>query len=237
MVSSGDKTPMDEKTKATFIELDRYLRKASVARIGGFRPPDDPSTSWFGGRGVGLPGEQLPRYKGREMFPLLQVNVDELPHVPDALKGVKLFIVFQNREEIPFNKSHGDGWLIREYASLEGLVLLPRPAREMPVRPFPIRWELVEDEAPGWEDAWELVDLTLVNESEAASDFFFEKYQNYPGTKIGGYPTEVQHGVGIEGFVFQIGSEEKPHWMWADNGIAYYSKAPGGEWRFSCQFL
>ena len=43
---------MDEKARATFTKLNRYLRKASVARIGGFRPPDDPNTSWFGGRGI-----------------------------------------------------------------------------------------------------------------------------------------------------------------------------------------
>lgn len=27
---------------------------------------------------------------------------------------------------------------------------------------------------------------------------------------------EIQHGVGIEDFVFQVGSEEKVNWMWAD---------------------
>ncbi|MCZ6412879.1 DUF1963 domain-containing protein, partial [Cronobacter sakazakii] len=58
----------------------------------------------------------------------------------------------------------------------------------------------------------------------------------YRGTKDGGYPLQIQHGVGIQDFVFQVGSEEKVNWMWADNGIGYFHKSPEGLWTFSCQF-
>ena len=67
-------------------------------------------------------------------------------------------------------------------------------------------------------------------------DSFFEDFNRYRGTKVGGFPTEIQHGVGIEEFVFQVGSEEKVNWMWADNGIGYFHRSSEGEWRFSCQF-
>jgi hypothetical protein len=231
---------VDERVRAIFEVLDEHLRKASVAKIGGFRPPEDPVSSWFGGRGVGLPGERLPRYGDREMFPLLQVRVDELPYVPEGLAGVRLFVVFQDREEIAFDKPHGEGWLIREYGSLEGLAPLPEPAEEAIVRPFPMRWELVEDEAPDWEDAQELVDINPLVEDSAAFDQlleqFHDRYGNHPGTKVGGYPSTIQHGAGTEGFVFQIGSEEKPRWVWVDDGVAHYHKSTEGEWRFSCQF-
>lgn len=227
---------MNNEAHRILEELKQQGRKISVAQIGGFRPPEDPRTSWFGGRGVGLPGELLPTYRGREMFPLLQVNLTELPVVPPQLAGLKLFTLFLNREEIPFDQPHGEGWLIREYSETEDLVSLPPAAEPPAVRPFPIQWHLAEDERPGWEDAWEIIDLKAVHEDEEASAYFFEKLKNYPGTKIGGYPTEVQHAVGLEGFVFQVGSEEKPQWMWADNGIGYFFKEPEGQWRFECQF-
>ncbi len=225
---------MTDKIEDTFGKLDKCLKRASIAQIGGFRPPNDPRASWFA-KGVGLPDEPLPIYKREPMFPLLQVNCDELPYRPKELEATRLFVVFFNRVEIPFNKPHGDGWVIREYQDLESLVPLPdsRPER---VRPFPITWTLKEDEGPNWEDAWGLVDLTPINESEEASHQFFDRYHNHSGTKIGGYPSAIQHGAVCGTFVFQIGSEEKPNWMWADNGIAYFGKSPNGEWRFSCQF-
>lgn len=40
-------------------ELRTRLRPASVAQVGGFRPPEDPSTSWFL-KGVSRAGEGLP---------------------------------------------------------------------------------------------------------------------------------------------------------------------------------
>ena len=168
------------------------------------------------------------------MFPLLQIRVDELPVIPDQLKGIALLVLFHNVEQHPFDEPHGEGWLSREYASLEGLQ--PLPELDTPYRPFPVHWLSVIDDAPGWEDAWDIIDLSCVNDDEQASDSFFEDFNRYRGTKVGGFPTEIQHGVGIEEFVFQVGSEEKVNWMWADNGIGYFHRSSEGEWRFSCQF-
>jgi hypothetical protein len=74
---------------------------------------------------------------------------------------------------------------------------------------FPVRWLSVNDDAPGWEDAWDILDLSAVNDDEPASDSFFEDFNRYRGTKVGGYPAEIQHGVGLEDFVFQVGSKKK----------------------------
>lgn len=219
----------------TYKEIDGILRKASISQIGGFRPPEEKITSWFGGSGVGMAGEMLPQHNGRDMFCLLQVKTSELPYVPPALSETAFLAVFFNRESIPFDKPHGQGWLIREYRTLEGLQLLPSSKEPEMVRDFPIRWSLVEDDAPGWENAWDLVDLSPINAIDRASDRFFYEYNRYSQTKFGGFPCEVQHGAELEGFVFQIGSEEKPRWMWADNGIAYFNKKDG-IWSFDCQF-
>ena len=228
---------MDEIMKSieeTYLELEKHLREASVAEIGGFRPPEDKLTSWFGGPGFGLDGETLPTYNGGDMFCLLQVKVSELPVIPPELEGTEFLIVFTNREEFPFDKKHGDGWEIREYSSLEELKMFPKSSEKEVVKDFPIRWKKVMDDSPDWENSWDLVDMTPINEAD--DERFFYEYNRYSGTKFGGFPNCIQHGHDLEGFVFQIGSEEKPNWMWADNGIAYFNKTDAGEWAFNCQF-
>ncbi|KFN46120.1 hypothetical protein P873_14625 [Arenimonas composti TR7-09 = DSM 18010] len=75
-----------------------------------------------------------------------------------------------------------------------------------------------------------------MNEDDEASEAFFSSFSRYGGTKFGGYPTEIQHGVGLENFVFQVASEEKVGWMWADNGRGYFFRSPSGVWNWSCQF-
>jgi hypothetical protein len=213
--------------------LRSKLRRASVATAGGFRPPEDPLTSWFC-RAVGSPEEGLPLWNGAPMFPLLQVRIAELPFVPKQLEGIELLALFLNLQRHPFDRPHGDGWLIREYRSLERLAPLPHVSH--PFRPFPIRWHEVTDDAPDWEDAWECTDMRAINDDEAASDAFFSDFARHKDTKFGGYPTAIQHGVGLENFVFQVASEEKVGWMWGDNGYGYFFRSPEGQWSWSCQF-
>ncbi len=202
-------------------QLDSLLRKAAVAEVGGFRPPDTYLTSWFGGPGVGLPGETLPIYNGKDMFPLLQVRIDELPFVTEAFVNTALFVLFMNREDLPFDQPHVDGWMIREYASLNGLEPLALSSEADIVKSFPIRWNLIEGDAPGWEDLSEIVDWPQRDDD---TNTFHEAYKTYGGTKIGGFPSEIQHGAGVKDFVFQIDSEPKANWQWGDGGIGYFHK-------------
>lgn len=233
--SASDQTDDRAAIDAVFAELEALRRTPMLAEIGGFQPPDDPRTSWFG-RGVGLPGEGLPEREGKPLFPLLQINVAELPSVPPEFAGTALLVVFLDIDDIPFDQPHGEGWLIREYASLDGLEPLPAyPGGKAP-RAFPVRWELGEPEGPGWDDACELMDLGPVDDDPEASDEFFDRFQNSPRTKVGGYPHDIQHAVGLDGYVFQIGSEDKPRWNLVDGGVAYFFKAADGEWRWECQF-
>jgi uncharacterized protein YwqG len=94
----------------------------------------------------------------------------------------------------------------------------------------------VENDAPGWEDAAEVIDMSAVNSDESATDSFLHEFERYSRTKVGGYPAEIQHSVGLQDYVFQVCSEEKVKWMWADNGIGYFFRSIHGEWRWSCQF-
>lgn len=181
----------DQIIADTFRDLDRSLRRASVAQIGGFRPPDTSLTSWFGGRFVGAANEPWPRNDaGEPMLPLLQVRTDELPHLPKQLANVALFNVFTGPRELPLDPptASGNGWLIRCYDSLEPL----RPLGGAPnshVRPFPICWSLAESEAPGWEDAWGVTDLSAFNELPDSIALFHDRYKHHPFTKVGGWPT------------------------------------------------
>ena len=225
---------MTPAAKETLDQLrSQHLRSASIATPGGFRPPENPLASWFF-RGVGIPDETLPQWEGKPMLPLLQIRIDELPYVPEQLAHLAMIVLFHNQDQHPFYLPHGEGWLIREYESLDGLVSLP--GIDHPFRAFPIQWTRIDDDAPGWEDAWSLMDLSAVNKDDAAADSFFQDFNRYDQTKVGGYPAEVQHRVGLKDFVFQVGSEEKTGWMWADNGIGYFFRSPSGEWRWSCQF-
>lgn len=212
-------------------ELDGLLRKASVAEVGGFRPPDTHLTSWFGGRGVGLPGETLPTHNSNDMFPLLQVRTDELPYRPSIFDKTVMLAVFMNREVLPFDQPHGDGWLIREYTTLDKLEPLPPSKKGNVVKSFPIRWNLIENDAPCWENLLETSDWPHDD-----SGAFFNEYKCHEGTKIGGFPFNVQHGVGLKDYVFQIDSEYKAGWSWGDQGIGYFHKTDG-VWHLDWQCL
>lgn len=211
----------DEVIAAAFKEIDRHLRRASIAEIGGFRPRDEPVTSYFGGRFVGRAGEQWPLNNGQPMIPLLQVRTDELPYRPADLNSVALFNVFVGPQELPVDiAENGAGWILRSYSGLDGLS--PLASAHSLVRPFPVRWRMSELEGPQWQDAWGLQDLTEFNRIPNSTDLFYDRYKRHEYTKVGGWPSYIQSPVDSGDFVFQIGSEEKPGWMWGDNGNGYF---------------
>jgi hypothetical protein len=213
----------DEVIAATFAVLDRHVRPASIAEIGGFRPSGQPITSYFGGGFVARAGEDWPLNGGEPMIPLLQVRTDELPYRPEALNGIAMFNVFIGPRELPLDlpAANGDGWLLRSYQSLDGLAQLAPPA-EPRIRPFPVRWHPSDSEGPQWDDAWGLYDLTEFNKLEDAIHLFYDRYKRHLDTKVGGWPSYTQSSIGSDDYVFQIGSEEKPQWMWGDNGNGYF---------------
>jgi hypothetical protein len=209
------------------------LRKASIASVERRKPYNGILSSQFGGPGVGKADEALPAFNGKDMFCLLQVNLRELPYVPNELHNIALIVIFFNRDFIPVGRSHGDGWLIREYQTFQGLQLLPISNEISIVQNFPVRWSMVSDDTADIQTAWALSKKSISDDNNMNE--MIEK-GNYWFTKFGGFPCEINSKVNVENFVFQIRSEQKPKWMCDKNGILYFFKDRFGQWNFECQF-
>lgn len=206
------------------------------------RPPESPLASWFGNVLVGGPGESWPVDRGRPMMPLCQLNLTEAPFRPEVLADVALLTVFIDAEELPASTPNGNGWLLRAYPSLDNLVVLSKPTDvNGGVKPYAVRWELVEEDFPCWDDA------SGMNLPPDVSDDYDDLFENREGTKIGGWPSLIQseiywapfnkHPAHPE-FAFQINSEPKAHWAWGDGGVGYFGRGTGehrGEWTLEWQ--
>ena len=211
-----------------------HARPASVAQVGGFRPPDDPLWSWFGHVRVGLPGEKWPVGMELPMLPLCQLNLSQAPHRPPALDDVELLAIWLDQQTLPtdFPARNGNGWCLRAYADLQALVEIePPPERERFLKPFPILWQPVDEDFPDWED--------LPFDAVGGGDL--EEYESLGlgpsgGTKIGGRPSLVQSGLSWAPwdahpanpeYVLQIDTEPKSGWAWADSGVGYFGRGTG----------
>ena len=226
--------------------LDSIARRPILAEIGGFRPPGDPRASRFGA-GCLLAGEEVPAWQGDSMFPLLQINAADLPRpAPElgpAFAGAgsrAVLVLWHNRREVCWDNAHGDGWCVQVYDSPADLVPADAPPPEH-VKPFPVRWSEGEPEAPRWEEAWEELPEEVMEAINAADDgplnAAFYEYPHCYRTKIGGFPSDIQHRVPVDPFAFQIASEEKANWMIGDHGTSYYGRpeGPGGAWTTNAQ--
>ena len=97
--------------------IDKILRPAAVAQIGGFRP-EDSVLSWFGGNFTAHPTDPWPELNGLAAVPLLQVKCAELPFMPKHLVGVDILQVFSAADSLPIDlpASNGEGFLVREFS-------------------------------------------------------------------------------------------------------------------------
>lgn len=204
----------------------RIRRRAICMEIGGFRPPESPRTSWFGRVGFALPGESWPCSDGKPMHALCQVNLTELPFRPPRLEDLEFMTVFVGPDELPTNAPNGTNWCLRAYPSLGDLVPLAPVATGSPIKPFPMRPHVAEEDYPCWEDVAPLVPPEIV-------DGFHDMLPNVEGFKLGGWPTLVQgeiywapwqqHPISPE-YVFQIDTTAKGHWQWGDRGVGYFGR-------------
>ncbi|HEX7239880.1 MAG TPA: DUF1963 domain-containing protein [Longimicrobiaceae bacterium] len=219
---------------------DTLRRRAIRMQVGGFRPPDSPSASWFGRASLALPGESWPTTEGRAMHALCQINTTELPFRPAGLEDVELVTVFVGPSELPDDTPNGVSWCLRAYPRLDALVPLAAAATGSPIRAFPMSPEVVENDFPCMDD----VAIPL---PAGVEDRYEELFPNTGGIKLGGWPTLVQGEVDwgrraspdAPRYVFQVDSVEKAGWSWGDMGVGYFGRgtAPGraGEWALSWQ--
>jgi hypothetical protein len=175
----------------------RLARRATRIEVGGFRPPADPAASWFGRVNLALPGEAWPTEAGLPMVPIAQLNLREAPFVPPALADLECITVFFGRGVLGTEIANGDGWLVRAYTELDALRAIDVPdgaatgVTEMlftgkPIRPFPIRYEIIEHDYPDWPD---VADLDL---PDSIGDRWEDHFGAERGCKLGGWPALMQ---------------------------------------------
>lgn len=222
--------------------LREQLRRPAIhMQVGGFRPPEAPAGSWFGRVNLALPGESWPTTAGQPMHALCQINTTELPFRPAGLEDVEFVAVFIGPSELPLDTPNGVSWCLRAYPDLGALAPLAPVLGGSPIRAFPMRPEVVEDDFPCRDDV--PIDLP-----DAVEDRYDELFANAGGFKLGGWPTLVQSEIvwaplnahpAEPRYVFQIDSIEKAGWSWGDRGVGYFGRgtAPGrtGEWVMSWQ--
>jgi Domain of unknown function (DUF1963) len=219
-------------------ELAALQRRACVAQVGGFRPPDDPLTSWMGTVGLGGPADDWPAADGTPMHGLLQLVVRDLPVRPALLDDVELLTLFV-AEELPIDTANGVGWCLRTYDSLDGLRSLEPQSRAL--KPFPLAFSQVED-WPSRDD----VPSTLLASWDDHAEEDEERYRAREGLKVGGWPSCVQSEVEwYEGdggaipdveFVLQVDSDHKVGFVVADAGVLYIGRRRGtGTWHATWQ--
>lgn len=215
-------------------------RKASIMTIGGVRPPQDLSASWFGRVRLARADEVWPSHHGKPMLPLCQINCIELPYCPDRLSDLALITVFISQDELPLDSPNGEGWELRTYSRLDDLTEIVEPENSNLIKPFPIQWQLCEHDYPCLDDV-------TVELSPEVEENFEDLFENQSRSKLGGWPTLIQseiywapwnkHPANPE-YVFQINSEEKANWWWGDAGVGHFGRGTGeaqNQWAMSWQ--
>ncbi|MBK1810764.1 DUF1963 domain-containing protein [Clostridium sp. YIM B02505] len=213
---------------------DKLKRKATLMQIGGFRPDNNLLTSWFGRVNFCLPGEDWPICNGIPMHALCQINLTQLPYVPESLNDLEFLVVFISPDEYPNNDTNGVNWCLRAYKRIEELVPLKQIVTGSTIREFQMRGILIDEDYPCWED---FSDATLQDNplelTDELEEYYWDNLENVSGFKIGGWPTLIQseiywapynqHPAKPE-YIFQIDSTEKGNWMWGDNGVGYFGR-------------
>lgn len=205
---------------------EQLRRRAVLLKIGGFRPPNDPASSWFGRVNFGLPGEVWPMMNNDPMHALCQINLAEIPFRSPHLRDIDFISIFIGPEELPIDAPNGENWCLRTYKDLTRLIPLAQVDKGSPIKPFPMRPHLIEEDYPCWED----VPIEVSGEIE---ERYYDLFENVRGFKLGGWPSLIQseifwaswnkHPIDPE-YVFQIDTTEKANWMWGDSGVGYFGR-------------
>ena len=242
----------------TFEEIQNVLRrKATGFETGGFRPTNEPNESWIGKSFLFREDEGVPvDENGKLMSPLCQLYLPDLPFVPDVLDGTAVLCVFItlfkldgscSQDYIEVKNLPGDWetmgkrWIIREYPSLDGLVVKNPIVPKTIIKPYPLKPILIENDFPVWDDECNYPESVFDELNRLSEEEDFEgMLPNDNGHKVGGYPSYCQSGVdygeGFE-FVFQIASDNKVMLNIVDGGQFNFAKNKNtGEWKIYYDF-
>ncbi len=236
----------------TYVQLNS--RRSSVLEIGGSHLSSELSASHFGLTPLGSPGEDYPlNGSGLPLQLICQLNLSDAPFVPEVLADLKLLTVFVDAPE-SFHDPEGDraSWCVRGYTTLEGLVPLQDVTHNQENR-----W--LDGSAGYW---LEVMDHPCHDDPDlrtvAGVEHSYTRLPNQHRTKLGGYPSSLQHEVcwghfemnsdgvlenALQGkvmFALQIDSETKVGLNWGDSGTLYIGRGisadTAGQWFVSWQF-
>ena len=241
--------PTPQEMQTALSRLDELATSAILGEIGGGRPDkDNRATSWWGGNFLGAEDEDVPicNRSGRSMHPVLQIRVDELPEIPPSFEGLALLNIWMDLQSNTFGGAqNGDGFLLRTYENLKGLVPLGVGFRESTELPsFPVFWREIIFEQPGWEDMSLELPTNVARapandwffQSKYLSDRYYELRSKYP-VKVGGWPTWIQGSDWPKDaqFVLQVDSTDKGKLYLGDAGSFYiFQTSKGWETRGDC---
>ena len=167
-------------------------RRSSVLEVSGSGSSYSPSASHFGLTPLGLPGEGYPlNASGLSLQLICQLNLSDAPFVPEVLADLKLLTFFVDAPQ-RFRDPENDraSWCMREYTTLEGLVPLEATHDQAE------RW-LFDDGLTGH---WlEMTDHPCHDDPDlqvvAGVEHSYTRLPNQHRTKLGGYPSSIQHEV------------------------------------------
>ena len=235
-------------------------RPSSIALTKPLSETDAQISSRLLGPAFMLPTESWPTRNGKALTCILQVRTDELPVVPEALKGIAFLSLFTDVEGGFVSSS---GWVIRHYASLQQLA--PREPQHQPPKakrwtPLHIEWVEHLDVLHPWSEVAEEVlpaswlpvydKMTSVPYDSIPRSFRVQKKLPTTGggeaalhpqyharrTKIGGFPTYKQWEKGHshpKQFVFQIFYDlgyRRDGYDLSDCAITYVGLDADGTW-------
>lgn len=230
----------------------RLAKPASLIEVGGFRPPEDSTISWFGAVYLGAPGEEWPHWNDDAMAPVAQLNLRDAPFLPPALEDIAMLTVFAANVSIDGDERNGEGWLVRAHPAAEAVVplMMPPEARtaltalgcERPLKVLPIRYTLLPADFPDWPDVAGTVSVPAEIEDE-----WEEHFGAHEGFKLGGWPSLLQDQIFWSRsedetvqpeYALQLGGVPKAGFGLYGDGIWYFGRGTGdarGVWTLSTQ--
>ncbi|RPI32459.1 MAG: DUF1963 domain-containing protein [Chloroflexota bacterium] len=196
--------------------------------IGGIRPSESLSASWFGRVLIGSVGERWPFFNQKPMLALAQVNVAGLPFRTPGFADIDFITVFIRSDRLPLpGEQNGTSWILRAYNSLANLVPLEPPNTDSFIKPFQMNPKVVDDDFPCFDD------IPVYLRDRIRNAYQENQIKNTDSFKLGGWPTLIQSEIQWVPFnqhsskpeyVFQIDSTEKGNWMWGDSGMGYFGR-------------
>ena len=215
-------------TRQEIENIKKALAKpAIIFETGGKRPTKELLESWIGRIGWKDTDEDLPvDCNGNTMVPLMMLFTKELPYVPKPIKDIELIEVFVSEATIDECELEDEDYVVRTYNSLEGLEACEWQADC--IKAFPITAKPIDEDFPMWDsrDIPEEIRTRILEMEKRGELEYFEDIANSGECfhKIGGYPSFIQSGIGVEGyeFVFQIVSDDKANFYYGDAGNIYF---------------